>query len=235
MPNGIVLSDLHLFAKRSDSNLIESTLTEIPRNTDFVVLNGDIFDFRWSCFPTAEDTVFQAKEWLCNLKQSLPSSQIYYIMGNHDCSPLWAETLQQITDDKFFWSETHFQIGESLFIHGDLPLEGRNPFYRDLTKHHKRMPAYHMMDFLYETAVNTRLHKLTRFLGSPDLHVSRIYEAIQTHKPEYLDQLKHVYFGHTHAPFSGYEFEGISFYNTGSGIKFMNMNKIDIIHESKEE
>jgi len=49
---------------------------------------------------------------------------------------------------------------------------------------------------------------------------------------EAFEEIKHIYFGHTHVPFTDHEHNGRSYHNTGStirGLKF-NMLKIEVEH-----
>jgi len=59
---GIVLSDLHLFARRSQAaDCMHRLRTELA-TVRVLVLNGDIFDFRWSTLRDLETTVAAALE-----------------------------------------------------------------------------------------------------------------------------------------------------------------------------
>ncbi|MEN8773858.1 MAG: hypothetical protein ABF379_09885 [Akkermansiaceae bacterium] len=45
---GLVISDLHLFAGRSDGAVLFKGIQSQLKSVDLLVLNGDTFDFRWS-------------------------------------------------------------------------------------------------------------------------------------------------------------------------------------------
>ena len=49
---GMAVSDLHLFAYRSAGEEYFNSLRPQLNATDILVLNGDIFDFRWSTLPS---------------------------------------------------------------------------------------------------------------------------------------------------------------------------------------
>ena len=61
---GHVLSDLHLFTSRSDGERWEDDIAGAAGEGDFLVLNGDIFDFRWSTLPSVDATLDAAVAWL---------------------------------------------------------------------------------------------------------------------------------------------------------------------------
>ena len=46
--SGYVVSDLHLLTRRTAAGSHRSRLTTAAAAADYFVLNGDIFDFRWS-------------------------------------------------------------------------------------------------------------------------------------------------------------------------------------------
>ena len=89
MTHGIsFVSDLHLFARRSDAPRYAEAIRTAARRSAVLVLGGDIFDFSWSTLPTLEDTVEAAFHWLQHLAAEHPQCQIHYLLGNHDyCQP----------------------------------------------------------------------------------------------------------------------------------------------------
>ena len=82
------VSDLHLFARRSEAPRYAEAIRTAARRSAVLVLGGDIFDFSWSTLPTVEDTVEAAFHWLQHLAAEHPHCQIHYLLGNHDyCQP----------------------------------------------------------------------------------------------------------------------------------------------------
>ena len=118
---GWVVSDLHLFARRSDG--AEKMRALMPRlgSASLLVLNGDIFDFRWSTLRSDEATVEGAAGWLRDLLNKLPDAQVHYMVGNHDCLPAHKDMLDALAQEvpHFHWHEYSLQLGNRLFIHGD--------------------------------------------------------------------------------------------------------------------
>src|SRR5688572_3309334 len=82
---GMAVSDLHLFAYRSAGMEYFDALRSQLTSADVLVLNGDIFDFRWSTLPNPEITANRAVEWLQAVRGAYPSCAIHYVLGNHDC------------------------------------------------------------------------------------------------------------------------------------------------------
>ncbi len=85
MASGHVISDLHLFAHRSVADSYMRDIRRAAAESDFFVLNGDIFDFRWSTLPTADDSLDAAVAWLRALVTEHPHCRFFYTVGNHDC------------------------------------------------------------------------------------------------------------------------------------------------------
>ncbi|MCB1782416.1 MAG: metallophosphoesterase [Alphaproteobacteria bacterium] len=228
MPDGAVLSDLHLFSRRSEGTKVENALCSYGDDLSFLVLNGDILDFRWSTFETEENTIKAGISWLQALGERFPDCHVYYVMGNHDCTAGWGEALDRLSSERFSWSPTHFILGDSLFLHGDLPLEGKEPFHRPLQQEHRRMPAYGAMDLLYHGLIKARAHKIPCSLFSGSYCAPKILNNLRLHEPDILPGLQHIYFGHTHSPFRGHMHEGIAFHNTGSAVRYMDFNSMSV-------
>lgn len=217
---GVVVSDLHLFARRARPE-IESTIIDAIQGRNFLVLNGDIFDFAWSTHGSLAATVEQSVAFLGRICHSNPECRVHYIMGNHDNIAALAEALTDVSLPNFSWHPAYITIGPSLFLHGDLPLSAKNPFLRKLR--HTASPKHAALHHLYDLAVRTRVHAGAAKLYTPSLCARTILQAIEQHDAHKLGGVEHIYFGHTHAPFSDFEYRGYYFHNTGSGIKHLEM------------
>jgi UDP-2,3-diacylglucosamine pyrophosphatase LpxH len=116
-PSGLVVSDLHLFAHRSDGLERMAALQPRLAQTDLLVLNGDIFDFRWSTLPEHAHTVRDAVRWLRQLADSISNCRIHYVLGNHDCLAEFLPEVERIAAGhaNFFWHEYSFPLSDSLF------------------------------------------------------------------------------------------------------------------------
>lgn len=77
MKQGYVLSDLHYFSCRSQFPRHRSEVFEKIHLADIIVLNGDIFDFRW-CKLTLDEAIFEATALLQEMMQI--NSQCQFIL-----------------------------------------------------------------------------------------------------------------------------------------------------------
>lgn len=82
MKSGLVLSDLHLFSPRSEGFERMAALWDEVTRAEVLVLNGDIFDFRWTCLPDEAATLTAALDWLHKLLDDFEGSAIHYVLGN---------------------------------------------------------------------------------------------------------------------------------------------------------
>lgn len=226
---GFVISDLHLCTSRTNG-LVEAQIEDLARYSDFCILNGDIFDFKWSTNSTIEEGVDGAISWIIKLCEKHPDCRFYYILGNHDCLLDFVLKLDSIQCDNFSYHRTHLFLNDILFLHGDLPLNDDNPFYRLLVEEQKKKGGF--LNLLYDTVINLRIHKVVHGMITPNYCVKKIISAIRKHNPEVLNDIKHVYFGHTHTPFSNFLYKGIYFHNTGSAIKHLKTNPLEVSYEA---
>ena len=86
MQRTFFVSDLHLCSRRSQAPRHEAAIHAAAARASTFVLGGDIFDFRWSTLPTADETVRHAIRWLDDLVASHPQCDFHFIQGNHDCN-----------------------------------------------------------------------------------------------------------------------------------------------------
>ena len=122
MRTGFVISDLHLFARWSQAGTYMDRIMRAAARADVFVLNGDIFDFRWTTYPTTEDSVDAAVEWLKSLAAAHPHCRFIYILGNHDGFRLFADRLDRLAAElpNLECHPSHVHLGRALFLHGDL-------------------------------------------------------------------------------------------------------------------
>lgn len=228
---GWVVSDLHLYARRSDG--AEKMHALMPRlaSASLLVLNGDIFDFRWSTLPSPEATVQGANHWLRNLLNDLPDTEIHYLIGNHDCLPAHQVMLTTLANDipRFRWHEHSLQVGNRLFIHGDcthypMNMDALRSYRATWSRHGQRgrvaAKAYQVVDRL----------GFTRFAHRFQFPLEKTLQRLTHHLDDacngWRERTRQCYFGHTHEPFQDVEHAGLMFHNTGSGIRGMPFNPI---------
>lgn len=218
---GLVISDLHLFAGRSDGAVLFEGIQSQLESIDLFVLNGDTFDFRWSHFSSEEEGITAALRWLDGLRSRYPELEIHFVLGNHDCLTNFRKRLP--THPRFHLHEYLLRLGSHLFLHGDCSNRGMTPeklrAYRKIWSHDspKGDPSKKLYRLVDAAGLSRAFHHLyfreaatvsrvARFLG-PD-----------------LDGISNCYFGHTHVPFSNHHHNGVTFFNTGSGIRGMGFN-----------
>ncbi len=216
------VSDLHLFASRSSAHTHFDALIQASRQSDRCILGGDIFDFRWSRYRTAEATADAAIGWLQEFLQSTGDCKVHFLLGNHDDHPLLHDRLPGLAANypRFDWSRFYYRFGDTLFLHGDVAdkkssatelEEQRNRF-----KHGSRSLLHHR---LYDIVVRTNLHLLPPTAAYPKRKVARRILNYMNLIGQGADAgVRHVCFGHTHRPVDNYQLEGITFHNCGAPI-----------------
>lgn len=228
---GLVVSDLHLFARRSEGMARFDAMRAELEAVEWLVLNGDTFDFRWSTLRGQEATVAAALAWLRELADELPRCEIHFVFGNHDCLAGFDEALAGLAA-VLPWLRPHadaLQLGSSLFLHGDCAhseMDARrfNRYRAAWRRDRQRGPwgasAYAWADRLGLTRLAHQWHFPRRET------VRRIAFYLDQTRPRWRRETRHCYFGHTHLPFTSYAHEGITFHNTGSAIRGMAFNPL---------
>jgi UDP-2,3-diacylglucosamine pyrophosphatase LpxH len=231
MRNGIVVSDLHMFSPRSRAHDLLENIYVAAEGAEVLVLNGDIFDFGGTGLASISDTVAEAMNWLQALVSRFPDKQIYYLLGNHDYHKQfldvvvpWAEL-----ESRFALQEYFLRLGNTLFVHGDCVnykmtaahlQKSRQVWLHDRKKHGTFHRGVEWADSLGATRAAHRMffrrHKV----------VERLLHYINDLHPGIVEEIDHVYFGHTHLAFTDFEHEGIYFHNTGSAINRREFNML---------
>lgn len=226
MEHGYVISDLHLFARRSLADDHLDAMHRAAEQADFFVLNGDIFDFRWTTLQTAESTAQAAVAWLEDFACRHPACRIFYVLGNHDSWEFFTRRLEELAArrENFRWFPSHVRIGSALFLHGDLPLgwKRRRPFHRRLPR--RSRPAGRFLHACYDALILAGLHRLAgRWYGRRRC-ARRFLRALRRDANGLGDGLRDIYFGHTHTLFRDYHYRGMVFHNTGSTVQGLEGN-----------
>ena len=161
MSDGYVISDLHLFTRRTVADAYRDDMHAAAARADFFVLNGDIFDFRWTTLPDIDETVAAALAWLGDFASRFPRCRFFYVLGNHDGIQPLADRLGDLAaaTPNLEWSPSHVRVGRALFLHGDLPLHngGTQPFTRLLPATDKKKGR--AWNLGYHAFVALRLHR----------------------------------------------------------------------------
>jgi len=227
----LAVSDLHLFAYRSVGAKCFDSIRPQLATTDVLVLNGDIFDFRWSTLPDLQTTVTASIAWLDEVAKISPRLEVHYVLGNHDCQTFFRASLATLAETRpnFRWHEQGVRIGSAVFLHGDCTHRKMDP--AGLERHRKawdnqfqhrlwRAHAYVAADYLGLTWATHRGY-FPRWET-----VGRVAHYLDQASADWRQTTRDCYFGHTHLPFSNYIRDGIAFHNTGSAIRGMDFNPI---------
>ena len=196
---------------------------------EVLVLNGDIFDFRWSTLGDQNKTLSAALDWLRRLAGDFPGCQIHFIVGNHDCAVSFQDGLARLANalPRFQWHEYFLRIGSALFLHGDCAHHQMDQSalkcYRALWQQDRRRNpalaiAYECVDWL---GITKRVHE---WHFPRQKTVERIAFYLDCSCPGWREITSDCYFGHTHLPFANHEHAGIRFHNTGSAIHNLEFN-----------
>lgn len=231
MERGLVISDLHLFSPRSEGTALLADLRDELVRADVLVLNGDIFDFRWSCLPDQSATIDAAIDWLASLLGEFEGRSIHYILGNHDCLAGFSTRLDDLAgnDDRFSIHELRLVLNRTLFLHGDCAnrrMNGENlRKYRHAWSRHRQRGRIGrtLYRFADATGLSHRFHE--RHFPQATT-VSRVSHHLDHVLPAWRTEIDHCYFGHTHRPFADHFYDGVHFHNTGSGIRGMGFNPL---------
>ena len=131
----------------------------------------------------------------------------------------------------FTWHRYYHRIGDCMFLHGDVADGGvsHEELIASRDKSHREKQPHALQHYLYDVAVKMRAHKaIAKSMNRKQKVASRIHEYLRDIGHGSGDGLKHVYFGHTHIPMAGYEFEGLKFHNGGAPIKHLEFRILEV-------
>ena len=89
---------------------------------DIFVLNGDTFDFRWSCHGSTVETARKAIGWLEKLTARAPDCFFHFVLGNHDHVGVFIDELHEFAErtPNLAWHPYYVKVGDTLFLHCDV-------------------------------------------------------------------------------------------------------------------
>jgi len=198
-----------------------------------VVLGGDIFDFRWSVFPSVDHTADEATLWLERFLSAIPNAKVHYLLGNHDHNEVLIARLDQLAEERpnFEWSPYVLRKGTTVFLHGDVAngkmTEQDLIASRENWKQHARKG--NLLNWLYDVVVFLRIHRLLANCLNPNRRVAKkllFYLKSAGHGPG--DGVRDVYFGHTHKPVLDYTYDGVRFRNGGATVKGLRFHILEL-------
>jgi len=230
--NSYFVSDLHMFSRRSRSHLHDEEILATAADAHTFVLGGDIFDFRWSTLCSVAATVDASINWLERLVGENAHCGFHFVLGNHDSNQRFVDRLEDLSQsaENLSWHKYYIRLGQSMFLHGDVA--DRRMTHTMLTESRvrwrddeQRSPFRHL---LYDSVVHLRLHKLAAScVHRPRRVAKRILGYLEDigHGPD--SGVQDVYFGHTHAAMSDYEYAGLRFHNGGAPINGLDFRIIE--------
>jgi UDP-2,3-diacylglucosamine pyrophosphatase LpxH len=227
-PGGVrlrLVSDLHLFSRRSQAEGYLPEIRSAASEADLFVLAGDTFDYKWAHQPCAESFADHAKDWLADLAGERQACQFHFLLGNHDHHPALIKRLGQLSAElpNFSWDPWFLRYRSAIFLHGDVAngfaTSARLAKFRGRCERHKRRPGP-IRNRIYDALIATHIHTCSGGIMFP---ARRVAQRIT----RYLEHIGHgssagtrdVFFGHTHRPLDGFEYAGMKFHNPGAPIK----------------
>ncbi len=218
------LSDLHLFSRRTDFGRYEATLERAADRADMVVLGGDIFDFKWSCYRSLDATIEKAVEWVAGLTDRHPKCSFYYLLGNHDSHPRFVSALDRLVFGKpnLQWQPYWLRFGQTVFLHGDVLDGGMD--HREVDERRKKHSGEPVPEayrhWLYDVAVQVKVHRaVATFARRRAWVLKKLSRYLSEQGIDAGQGVRDVYFGHTHRPMSAIRYDGLVFHNGGACIK----------------
>ena len=201
--HGFVVSDLHLMARWSTAEKHIDKLAECAKKAEFMVFNGDIFDFKWSRRESFQHSVDFAVEWLEKLIDNFPECSFYYILGNHDSHLEFVETLKQLAEAKsnFAYQPSHIILGTSLFMHGDLVLSNAGGKCFERSYYPETKIKHPWISQLYHLLISSGIHNVLPLFYRKQKTAEKIYRALPQLNLESAKNITDIYFGHTHVAF----------------------------------
>ncbi len=224
-----VVSDLHLFCRRS---LVERHLGELHEAigaSEFLILNGDTFDFRWTRLDTVEETIGESIRWLKELVTRHPHCHVHYVVGNHDNVLAFLDALGSYAEGEssVSWHPHYVRLGKALFLHGDVA--NRKMDHLELArwreKWHDDTKKAKVLGRIYDVAFALRVHKAVHRITFPtEVVAKRLMHYLESVGEGPESGVEDVYFGHTHVALSDYVHEGLRFHNCGAPMPGLEFN-----------
>ncbi len=224
---GFVVSDLHLFAERSVAPAHFAAIGHAAHRSPCLVLNGDIFDFKWTTLDGIDATIEEAVRWLADLSREHPQCQIHYVLGNHDALKPFALRVTELGrhHPNLKLHPSYLRLGSKLFMHGDLALDpgSRKSLERELMQSVRKQGR--LMTLGYSLLTKSGSHCGLSLFQVKKIQATQIIAYLRKH--HLLAGVTDVYYGHTHVPFHNYHHNGIAFHNTGCTIRRLKPNFLE--------
>ena len=220
MEYGATVSDLHLFSHHSRLERYYDRIDEAAGRARVFVLNGDIFDFKWSEHGVFSRSVAAAEKFIEALLERHPACEFRIILGNHDAVPAYMDALEALSGrhENLEWHEFACIVGDRLFLHGDVIHAGctNDALRRFRSKLQRPANGHALQRFAHKTVHRSHVPWIALRMIPKRILASRILAYLE--HENWLDdgQVRHVYFGHTHNDFEDFRYRGYAFHNCGS-------------------
>lgn len=226
-----VVSDLHMYCRRSQWEDHLDLLYDALDGTDLFIFNGDTFDFKWTTLGSVEETVTAAIDFLTDFASRNPACHVHVNLGNHDHSEPFIKALDELCRNvqNLSWHAYYLRLDNTIFLHGDVANTKMNhkklQQYRHKWRHHEKQGD--LKNDVYDAVFRANAHVAVSRLAFPHRRTLRRVAA-------YLEDVGHgasqgvdrVYFGHTHVPVRGVKYRGMTFHNGGAPMKGMGFELI---------
>ena len=219
---GTVISDLHLLTNRSMATQHMETIRQAANNSAVVVLNGDIFDFKWSIHPSLTMSIEQASRWLRDLADGHTDCRWIVLLGNHDDHIEYQTALDQLafTCPNLAWHDQLVTIGTKVFLHGDVcHAGGSNRHLETYRAKYRVAPIQTQWQHgLYKAVSRLGVQQVASRLTSKRKAAKRLDQYLHQEMGSEFKRYTDVYFGHVHQPFLDYEYHGRKYHNSGAAL-----------------
>jgi UDP-2,3-diacylglucosamine hydrolase len=220
MDFGATVSDLHVFSHHSRSKRYLARIQDTAADAKVFVLNGDIFDFKWSEHGVFSRSVTAARLFIKELVEGAPNCQFLITLGNHDAVPPYMEALDGLAEEyeNLAWHEFACRVGDRIFLHGDVIHAGcTNDAIRKFRSKLQRPANGHALQRMAHSAVHrSHVSSLALRMVPKRMLASRIIAYLEHEQWLNGNDVRHIYFGHTHNHFEDFKYHGFSFHNCGA-------------------
>ncbi|NDV63464.1 hypothetical protein G0Q06_13445 [Puniceicoccales bacterium CK1056] len=220
MDFGATVSDLHIFSHHSRSKQYLRHIEETAGKAKVFVLNGDIFDFKWSEHGVFSRSVTAATRFIKELIEQAPDCQFFITLGNHDAVPPYMDALDELAQShhNLTWHEFAVRVADRVFLHGDVIHAGcTNDALRTFRSKLQRPANGHALQRMAHSAIHrSRVSSVALRMVPKRLLASRILAYLDHEDWLNNGSIRHVYFGHTHNHFEDFQHQGFTFHNCGA-------------------
>ena len=231
MSRGATVSDLHLFSHHSHYRRYFRQIERKAAEVDLFVLNGDIFDFKWSRHGLFSRSVPAARKFLENLCREHPHCRFMVILGNHDAVHPWIRALDELekTLPNLEWHEFARRVGDRVFLHGDVIHAGSSNAALRRFRARLREPAngHALQRFAHGAVHRSRVPWMAFRLLPKRVLAARVLAYLRHENWLQDGNIRHIYFGHTHSDFQDFHYKAYTSHNCGSATRGGRLRVVD--------